>query len=117
MREKKSSVVYRCSMMSVSQLLGLQDCLPAVYDLKLLKANVLQYGVRVPLLVNRNFLVLSGAEILLAACAAGIPSVPVLLAPTVPYTLRDKIMDQHFEQLINTEWDAIGASLDGYVIF
>ena len=108
--------VFQCALVPVAFLLGRQNYLPAVENLDQLKANVLQYGFRVPLLASRSFRVISGTEILLAACAVGIARVPVLISPDLPIPLRKKIRSLHYDLLTSTEWDAIGASLDDSVI-
>lgn len=113
---KNSLPVFQCALVSVAFLLGRQNYLPAVENLDQLKANVLQYGFRVPLLVSRSFRVISGTEILLAACAVGIVRVPVLISPDLPIPLRKKLKNLHYDLLTSTEWDAIGASLDDSVI-
>lgn len=113
---KNPPPVFQCALVPVAFLLGRQNYLPAVENLDQLKANVLQYGFRVPLLVSRSFRVISGTEILLAACAVGIARVPVLISPDIPLPLRKKIRNLHYDLLTSTEWDAIGASLDDSVI-
>ena len=113
---KNPSPVFQCALVPVAFLLGRQNYLPAVENLDMLKANVLQYGIRVPLLVSRSYRVTCGAEILLAACAVGIARVPVLISPDLPLPLRKKIKNLHYDLLTSAEWDAIGASLDDSVI-
>jgi len=113
---KNPPPVFQCALVPVTFLLGRQNYLPAVENLDMLKANVLQYGIRVPLLVSRSYRVTCGAEILLAACAVGIARVPVLISPDLPPSLRRQIKSLHYDLLISPEWDAIGASLDGSVI-
>lgn len=113
---KRPLPVFQCALVPVTFLLGRQNYLPAMENLDMLKANVRQYGIRIPLLVSRSFRILSGTEILLAACAVGIARVPVLISPDLPIPLRKKIRNLHYDLLTSTEWDAIGASLDDSVI-
>ena len=114
---KPVSEVFQCASVPAAVLIGRQNYLPPVENFNMLKANVLQYGIRVPLLVSRSMRIIAGTELFLAAFAVGIRSVPVLISPDLSPFLKSELKRLHMELLTCSEWDAIGASLDGLVVF
>lgn len=103
---------YKYSMIPTIQLLGGQNYLPAVPHLDRLQALLGEYGFVVPVIIERDFKIISGCEIMLAACSLGWESVPCLFRSDVypcDLTLFQQLAQ---EQLVNCEWDEIGAKID-----
>lgn len=114
---KPVAEVFQCASVPAAVLIGRQNYLPPVENFNMLKANVLQYGIRVPLLVSRSMRIISGTELFLAAFAVGIRSVPVLISPDLSPFLKKELKRLHYDLLTCSEWDTIGASLGGVVVF
>lgn len=103
---------YKYSLVPAVKLLGAQHCLPAVPNLDMLQALLREYGFVVPVIIARDFRIVSGCEQMLAACSLGWEAIPCLFRSDVypcDLTLFQTLAQ---EQLLNCEWDKIAAQID-----
>lgn len=96
-------------------LLGKQQRLKAVEELDRLKANIAEYGFLAPVMLDRHDHVIAGCEQLLAACAAGMDTVPVVYEHRL--TEEERIYNRGIlaAELKEASWDDLAGLYDGHL--
>lgn len=93
-------------------LMGCQQRLACVPDLGFLRGLIREYGITVPILLDKRQTIVSGCEAFLAACSLGSLHVPCVILDELPERVQQELLDLSRRQLSDPDWPALGLELD-----
>lgn len=94
------------------ELMGGQQRLACVPDLGYLRGLIQEYGITVPVLLDKHRTIVSGCEVFLAAFSLGSPHVPCVILDELPERVQKELLDLSRRQLSDPDWPALGLELD-----
>lgn len=94
------------------ELMGGQQRLACVPDLGYLRGLIQEYGITVPVLLDKRRTIVSGCEVFLAACSLGSANVPCVILDDLPERVQRELLDLSRRQLSEPDWPALGQELD-----
>lgn len=99
-------------MICALELMGGQRRLACVPDLSYLRGLIREYGITVPILLDKHRTIVSGCEVFLAACSLGTPHIPCVVLDDLPERVRQALLELSRRQLTDPDWPALGQELD-----
>ena len=99
-------------MIYALDLMGGQRRLACVPDLSYLRGLIREYGITVPILIDKHLMILSGCEVFLAACSLGTARIPCVVLDELPVRVQQALLELSQRQLTDPDWPALGQELD-----
>lgn len=102
-------------MVPVMELLGKQQRLGAVENLDMLKANIGEYGMLAPVMLDRHYHIVAGCEQFLAAAARGAAFVPAVFEHQLDQDERIYVRGVLRSEVQEPSWDELVRYCDRYM--